>query len=133
MKEIVQRELGLRKFSRQWVPHSLSQSQTIARATKDMMISTVLYDRMNNSVNGFLPGHSWFVSISESDRMFGVGRNEAVPKEKQTIRERRFRNMQILCICPPLRWRRSRRQAKALFLEKRPRSKEAAKQSECGA
>jgi hypothetical protein len=38
-KEILQRELGTRTFSRRWVPHSLSDAQKVARveAAKEML------------------------------------------------------------------------------------------------
>jgi hypothetical protein len=53
---------------------------------KARVISVVLYDQVDNSFDGVVTGNeSWFVYIYLSDYMFATGRNEIVPKEKQTI------------------------------------------------
>jgi hypothetical protein len=86
IKEILQQELGLHKFSRRRVPHSLSDPQRINRATKVRVISAVLHDRTDNSFDGVVIGNkSWFVFIYLSDHMFTAGRNEVISREKQMI------------------------------------------------
>jgi transposase len=44
IKDILQRELGMRKYSRSWVPHFLSPAQKVARVEASKTISRVLQD-----------------------------------------------------------------------------------------
>jgi hypothetical protein len=46
VKEIRQKELGMRKFSRRGLPHSLSDAQKIARAEAAKEMSGILQKRM---------------------------------------------------------------------------------------
>jgi hypothetical protein len=48
IKDIIQRELGMGKFSRRWVPHFLSSIQNVARFEASKTILRVLQDAESN-------------------------------------------------------------------------------------
>jgi hypothetical protein len=48
MKDILQRELGMRTFSGRWVPHFLSPAQKVARLEASRTILRVLQDAESN-------------------------------------------------------------------------------------
>jgi hypothetical protein len=48
IRDILQRELGMRKFSRRWVPHFLSPAQNVARVEASKTILRVLQDAESN-------------------------------------------------------------------------------------
>jgi hypothetical protein len=50
IKDILQRELGMRKFSRRWVPHFLSPAQKVARVEASKTILRVLQDAESNDL-----------------------------------------------------------------------------------
>jgi hypothetical protein len=61
IKEILQKGLGMRKFSRRWVPHSLSDAQKVARveAAKEML--KILQESEMNDFDVISTGdESWF-------------------------------------------------------------------------
>jgi hypothetical protein len=71
VKKILQRELGMRKSSRLWVPHSLSDAQKVARveAAKEML--SILQKSETNDFDGFATNdESWFQHITASSKMF---------------------------------------------------------------
>jgi hypothetical protein len=61
IKDILQRELGMRKFSRRWVPHFLSPAQKVARVEALKTILRVLQDAESNDFEGIaIVDESWF-------------------------------------------------------------------------
>jgi hypothetical protein len=48
IQDILQRELGMKKFSRRWMPHSLSPVQNVARVEASKIILRVLQDAESN-------------------------------------------------------------------------------------
>jgi hypothetical protein len=71
VKEILQRELGMRKFSRRWVPHSLTSAQKVARVDASIEMLRILQESKVNDFNGVTTGdESWFQYISPSSEMF---------------------------------------------------------------
>jgi hypothetical protein len=52
IKDILQRELGMRKFSRRWVPHFLSPAQQVACVEASKTILRVLQDAESNDFEG---------------------------------------------------------------------------------
>jgi hypothetical protein len=86
IKEIVNRELGSRKFSRLWVPHSLSDSQKLDRIRKARHMLDILLEQRKKSFNCIvISDQSWFVYLSPSDHMFASGREDVILREKQII------------------------------------------------
>jgi hypothetical protein len=61
IKDIFQRELGMRKFSRPWVPYFLSPAQKVARVEASKTMFRVLQDAESNDFEGIATGdQSWF-------------------------------------------------------------------------
>jgi transposase len=61
IKDILQRELGMREFSRRWVPHFLSPAQKVARVEALKTILRVLQEAELNGFEGIATGdESWF-------------------------------------------------------------------------
>jgi hypothetical protein len=56
IKEILQRELGMKKFSRRWVPHFLSPAQKVARVEASKTTLRVLQDAESNDSKGLATG-----------------------------------------------------------------------------
>jgi hypothetical protein len=89
IKTILDRELGLQKFSRRWVPHSISDSQNFDRMRKTRYMLDVLQEQTDKSFNWTITGDEpWFVFLSLSDHIFAFGRASVIPREKQTIASR---------------------------------------------
>jgi hypothetical protein len=83
IKEILQRKLGLYKFSRMLVPHSLSECQKVDRMTKSIAILTILLREASNSLSCIVTDDkSWLLYQYPSDHIFGASRNEVIPREK---------------------------------------------------
>jgi hypothetical protein len=73
VKEILQRELRMRKFSRRWAPHSSSDAQKVARveATKETL--SILQKSETNDFDGIATGdESWFEYTTESSKMLTI-------------------------------------------------------------
>jgi hypothetical protein len=61
IEDILQRELGMRKFSWRWVPHFLSPAQKVARVEASKTILRVLQDAESNDFEGITTGDGfWF-------------------------------------------------------------------------
>jgi hypothetical protein len=61
VKEILQTELGMRKFSRRWVPHSLTYAQKVARVEASIEILRILQNSEANDFDGIATGDElWF-------------------------------------------------------------------------
>jgi alpha-D-ribose 1-methylphosphonate 5-triphosphate synthase subunit PhnL len=56
IKDILQRELGMRKLSRGWVPSFLSPAQKVARVEALKIILRVLQDTESNDFEGIATG-----------------------------------------------------------------------------
>jgi hypothetical protein len=52
VKEILQRELGMRIFSRRWVPHSLTSAQRVARVDPSIEMLRILQESEENDFDG---------------------------------------------------------------------------------
>jgi hypothetical protein len=61
IKDILQRELGMRKFSRRWLHHFLSPAQKVVRVEASKTTLRVLQDAESNDLEGIATGdESWF-------------------------------------------------------------------------
>jgi transposase len=86
IKDILQRELGIRKFSRRWVPHFLSPAQQVARAEASKIILRVLQDTESNDFEGVATSdESWFRCRYPFSIMFARAPSEVIPRTRQTI------------------------------------------------
>jgi hypothetical protein len=80
IKEILRRQLGLRKFSRRWAPHTLSDDQKANRVRDSRVLLAILQRLQDNSVERIsTDDESWFLYEYKSDSIFAASR-EAVPQ-----------------------------------------------------
>jgi hypothetical protein len=56
MKNILQRELGIKKFSRRWVPHFLSEADKTARVKASKEMLRILRDSEQNNFEEIVAG-----------------------------------------------------------------------------
>jgi hypothetical protein len=76
----------MRKFSRCWVPHSLSHAQKVARVEASKTILRVLQDVESNDFEGIATGDElWFRCCYPSSTMFALAPFEVIPRTRQTI------------------------------------------------
>jgi hypothetical protein len=86
IKDILQRELGMRKFSRRWVPHFLGPAQKVARVEVFTTILRVLQDAESNHFKGIATDdESWFRYCYPSSTMFARAPCEVILRTRQTI------------------------------------------------
>jgi hypothetical protein len=86
IKDILQYELELRKFSRKWVSHSPSEAQKADRTAMAIDLSNVFHRQTNHSFVRIVTGdESWFLDLYPSDHIFAANRDEVIPREKATI------------------------------------------------
>jgi hypothetical protein len=71
IKSIPDRELGLRKFTRRWMPHIRSTEQKLRRVAESQNLLTVLAHFSEKSFQEIIRGdESWFTYLIESEAMF---------------------------------------------------------------
>jgi hypothetical protein len=86
MKDIFQRELGMRKFSWGWVPHFLSPAQKVTHVETPKTILRFLQDAKSNDSQGITTGdESWFRCCYPSSIMFARAPSEVISRTRQTI------------------------------------------------
>jgi hypothetical protein len=86
VNDILQRELGMRKFSRRWVPHFLSTAQKVARFKASKTILRVLQDAESKDFEGIATSdESCFRYFYPSSTMFARAPSEGIPRTRQTI------------------------------------------------
>jgi histone-lysine N-methyltransferase SETMAR len=86
VKEILMRELGLRKFSRRWVPHLLSDAQKEARIVECGKLLSMLAMYAEHDFEGIATGdESWFQYTSYSGSMFADSRESVTPRIRHDI------------------------------------------------
>jgi histone-lysine N-methyltransferase SETMAR len=78
--------LGMRKFSRRWVPHFLSPAQKVPRVEASWTILRILQDAESNDFEGISRGDgSWFRYCYPFSTMFARAPSEVIPRTRQTI------------------------------------------------
>jgi hypothetical protein len=86
IKDILQRKLGMRKFSPHWVPHFLGPAQKVAHVEASKTILRVLQDAESNDFKGIATGNeSCFRYCYPSSTMFARAPSEVIPRAQQTI------------------------------------------------
>jgi hypothetical protein len=87
IKEILQRELGLWRFSRRYVLYSHLEAQKADRPAMADDLLSVLYHQVDYSFSRILTDNElWFLYWCLSGHMFSASRNKVIPREKTTIR-----------------------------------------------
>jgi hypothetical protein len=90
LKEILQRELGMRQFSRQSVPHFLSEDQKIARVEAATEMLAILQSCEADGFCGIATGdESWLRCLYPSAEMFARFPADVVPGTRQTIKAKK--------------------------------------------
>jgi hypothetical protein len=86
IKDILQRQLEMRKFSRRWALHFLTPAQKVARVETSKTILRVLQDAKSNDFEGIATGvESWVRYCVPSSTMFARAPSEVIPRTRQTI------------------------------------------------
>jgi hypothetical protein len=86
VKEILQRELGMRKFSRRLVHHSLSDTQNFARVEPAKEMLRILQKSETNDFDGITRGgESWFQPTTASSKMFARSAVAVISRKRQTV------------------------------------------------
>jgi hypothetical protein len=86
IKDILHRELGIRKFSRHWVPYFFSEAQKAAGAEASKEMLQILQDSEGNKFDGIVTGdESWFRHLYPCSKMLARWPAEVVPRIRQGI------------------------------------------------
>jgi hypothetical protein len=86
IKDIIERELGLRQFSRRWLPHSLSESEKAHRVATASDLLTLLRGQALLSFSRILTGgKSWFLDLCQCDHMFAASRDEVISRRNPPL------------------------------------------------
>jgi hypothetical protein len=86
IKDILQRELGTRKFSRRWVAHLPGPARKVARVKASETILRVLQDAESNDFEGIATDdESWFRYCYPFSTMFARAPSDVTPRTRQTI------------------------------------------------
>jgi histone-lysine N-methyltransferase SETMAR len=86
IKRVLATDLGMRKFTRRWIPHFLTAAQTVQRvADARRLLKSLKADQKNNFRNIMTGDESWFYYQYESDAMFAHSRDEVIPRVSKTI------------------------------------------------
>jgi histone-lysine N-methyltransferase SETMAR len=86
VKEILDRDLGFKKFTRRWVPHTISDPQKLKRVETSAELLQILNDLQTGSFDGITTGEeSWFYYLYESSAMFAKSPGEVVPRTGKGI------------------------------------------------
>jgi hypothetical protein len=100
VKEILRRELGLKKLSRRWFPHLLSddQKKLLVDASRKLLSLLGIYAE-HNFKEIAIDDESWFQYSSYSDSTFAGSRESVVPRIRRDISGQQT----LLTICFPSR------------------------------
>jgi hypothetical protein len=86
VKEILQRELGMRKFSRRWVSHSLSSAHKVVQVEASKEMLRILQESETNPFDEIVTGaESWFQYLDSSLKMFAHSGSDVVPRTRQGL------------------------------------------------
>jgi hypothetical protein len=86
IKEIPQRQLGLKNFSRCWTPPFSVPAQKVAPIEASTEMLRILYESEENHFEGIATGDgSWFQSSSPSLKMLARSPTDPTPRTRQAI------------------------------------------------
>jgi hypothetical protein len=86
VKGILQRELGMRQFSRRWIPHSLSDAQKVARVEGAKEMLKIVQESETNDFDGISTGEKlWLQHTTASPKMFARSAAYIIPRTRQAV------------------------------------------------
>jgi hypothetical protein len=88
IKEILRRELGLKKFSRRWVSHFLSPAHKVARVEASTEMLRILHESEENCFKRIATAdESWFQDSDSyrCSKMFTRSPTDVIPRTWQSI------------------------------------------------
>jgi histone-lysine N-methyltransferase SETMAR len=86
IRDVLENDLGLRKFTRRWVPHELTPAQMAQRVFDSILLAEALRADEKNQFRNIMTGdESWFYYQYESDAMYAHSRNEVIPRVSKAI------------------------------------------------
>jgi hypothetical protein len=86
VKEIFDHDLGFKKSTRRWVPHTLSDPQKLKRVETSADLLQILNDLQADCFDGITTGdESWFQYLYESSAMFAKSPSDVVPRTRKGI------------------------------------------------
>jgi hypothetical protein len=81
IKEIHQRDLGLKTFSRRWLPHFLPSAQNVARGEPSTEILRIPHESEGNDFKGIATvDEAWFEYSYPLSKMFTRSPTDVIPK-----------------------------------------------------
>jgi hypothetical protein len=90
IKEILQRDLGLKEFSRRGDSHQLNPSQKVQRGEAAKLLLQILRKLQLNPFHGIVTGdESWFQCVYMSDSMPAPSRDLAATRTKDADRTKK--------------------------------------------
>jgi hypothetical protein len=90
IKEILRRDLGLKKFARRLVPHQLNPSQKVQRVEAAKLLLQILQMLQPNAFDGIATGdESWFQYVDMSNSMFAPSRDLAATRTSDADRTKK--------------------------------------------
>jgi hypothetical protein len=98
VKGIFQRELGTRKVSRRWMPHSLSDDQKVARVDAAKEMFRILHESETNDCDGITTGEEpWFQHTTASSTMFARSEANVIPRARQAVGAKNYDHSVLHC------------------------------------
>lgn len=86
VKEILQRDLQMRKYSRKWVPYELSDENKKCRVEcANGILEELRNDAQNNYEHICTGDESWYIWLNQSSSMFAQSREKVDLRIRQTI------------------------------------------------
>jgi histone-lysine N-methyltransferase SETMAR len=86
VKEILDRNLSFKKFTRRWVPHTLSDPRKLKKVETSAELLQILNDLQADFFDGITTGdESWFQYLYESSAMFAKSPGDVVPRTRKGI------------------------------------------------
>jgi hypothetical protein len=90
IKEILRRDLRLKKFARRWLRHQLNPSQTVQRVEAAKLPLQILQMLQPNAFDGIASGdESWCQYVYMSNSMFAASRDLAATRTKDADRTKK--------------------------------------------
>jgi hypothetical protein len=91
IKEILRRDLGLKKFARRWFSHQLNSSQNVQRVEAATLLLQIPQMLQPNALDGIATGdESWFQYGYLSNSMFAPLRNVAATRTNDADRTKKI-------------------------------------------
>jgi hypothetical protein len=86
VKEILQKKLGMGKFSRGWIPRSLSSAHKVACVEAAKAKSKILQESEMNRFDGIATrNESWFQHNTTSSKIFTRLAADVIPRTRQAL------------------------------------------------